>query len=141
MGIPLMNMKHLIRVFLFNVFALWLTSQWIPGLVAPGGWQTILFAGFTLSLLMLIVVPILKILFIPINILTFGLLSWLINVIVIYLLTVFVPEIQVKPWIFAGATWAGFVITPIHFSYFMALVATSLCVTAITEILHYVSEE
>ncbi|OGG11983.1 hypothetical protein A2Z00_02035 [Candidatus Gottesmanbacteria bacterium RBG_13_45_10] len=134
-------MKHLIRVFLFNVFALWLTSQILPGLVAPGGWQTMLFAGFVLSLLMLIVVPILRILFIPINILTFGLLSWLINVIVIYLLTFFVPEIHVRDWIFKGITWSGFVIPSIHFTYFMSLVATSFCISIITDVLHYVSDE
>ena len=113
----------------------------MPALVTPGGWQTILFAGFTLSMLMLIVVPILKILFIPINIISFGLLSWLINVIVIYLLTVFVPEIQIRPWTFPGASWAGFVVPAFHFSYFWAMVATSLCITAITDVLHYVSDE
>lgn len=134
-------MKHLVRIFLFNVFALWLTSQLLPSLVAPGGWQIILFAGFTLSILMLIVVPILKILFIPINILTFGLLSWFINVIVIYLLTVFVPEIQVRAWTFGGATWQGFVIPAIHLNYLMSLIATSFCISTITDILHYVSEE
>ncbi len=134
-------MKHLIRVFLFNVFALWITSQVLPALVAPAGWQTILFSGFILSLLMLIVAPILKILFIPINILTFGLLSWLVNVIVIYLLTIFVPEIQVKPWTFPGLSWAGFVIPSVHLSYFFALVVTSLCISTITDILHYVSED
>lgn len=134
-------MKHLIRMFLFNVFALWLTSEWIPALVAPGGWQTILFAGFTLSLLMLIVAPLLKILFIPINIITFGLLSWCINVIVIYLLTVFVPEIQIRPFVFQGGSWSGFVIPSMSISYLWALILTSLCISTLTDILHYVSEE
>lgn len=134
-------MKHIIRVFLFNVFALWLSSQILPTLTAPQGWQTILLAGFTLSMLMLIVKPILKILFIPINILTFGLLNWLINVIVIYLLTIFVPEIQVNTWTFPGGSWAGFVIPAIHFTYYTALIASSLLITIITDVLHYVSED
>lgn len=134
-------MKHIIRVFLFNVFALWLASQLLPTITIPQGWQTVLLAGFTLSMLMLIVKPILKILFIPINILTFGLLSWVINVIVIYLLTVFVPEIQIRIWVFSGATWAGFVIPAIHFTYLTALITSSLLITIITDVLHYVSEE
>jgi putative membrane protein len=134
-------MKHLIRVFLFNVFALWLTSQILPGIVVAGGWQTILFAGFILCLLMLIVAPILKILFIPINILTFGLLSWLVNVMVIYLLTLFVPEIVVNAWTFAGWTWAGFVIPSFEVGYFLSLVLTSFSIAAITDILHYVRDE
>ncbi len=134
-------MKHIIRVFLFNVFALWLSSQILPTLYIPPGWQTVIFAGVTLSILMLIVKPILKILFIPINILTFGLLNWVINVIVIYLLTVFVPEIAIRLWIFPGATWAGFVIPSIHFTYVTALIASSLLITIITDVLHYVSED
>ena len=134
-------MKHIIRVFLFNVFALWLSSQILPTLTAPGGWQTVLFAGLVLSVLMLIVQPLLKILFIPINILTFGLLNWVINVIVIYLLTVFVPELHVNLWVFPGGTWAGFVIPSIHFTYVTALIASSFLITALTDVLHYVSED
>lgn len=134
-------MKHIIRVYLFNVFALWLSSQILPTLTAPGGAGTILFAGLVLSILMLVVQPILKILFIPINILTFGLLSWVINVIVIYLLTVFVPEIHVNLWVFPGGTWAGFVIPPVHFTYYTALIASSFLISMITDVLHYVSED
>jgi len=134
-------MKHIVRVFLFNVFALWFTSQLIPGLVIPRGWQVTLFAGLILSILMLVVAPILRILFIPINILTFGLLSWLVNVIVILLLTIFVPEIRVIPWQFSGGSWAGFAIPAVHFTYFWSLVVTSLVISAITNVLHWVSEE
>lgn len=106
-----------------------------------GGWQTILFAGFILSLLMLIVAPLLKILFIPINILTFGLLAWLVNVIVMYLLTLVVPEIQISTWAFSGWSWAGFVIPSFKIGYFLSLVVTSLMIATVTDILHYVSEE
>lgn len=134
-------MKHLIRVFLFNIFGLWLTSQILPTLVISQGWQSMVFAGFILSLLMLIIAPILKILFIPINILTFGLLSWLINVIVVYLLTVFVPEIQIREWLFMGSSWAGFVIPKANITYVPALILTSLFLTTITDILHSVSED
>jgi putative membrane protein len=134
-------MKHLVRVFLFNIFALWLTSQILPTVLIPGAWQIMIFAGFILSILMLIVVPILKILFIPINILTFGLLSWSINVIVMYLLTIFVPEIQIRAWTFPGVTWMGFVVPSVHLSYFFALIITALLLTGITDILHSVSEE
>ena len=134
-------MKHLIRTFLFNVFALWFASQLFPAIVTPGGWQAMLFAGCILSLLMLIISPILKILFIPINILTFGLLSWFVNVIVIYLLTLFVPEIQINPWTFPGLTFSGFVIPSVHLTYFMSLVVSSFFISTITDILHAVSED
>lgn len=138
--LPLERMKYLLRVFLFNVFALWLTSQIIPGLIISGSWQSILFSGLILSLLMLIVAPLLKILFIPINIITFGLFSWFINVIIIYLLTIFVPDITVQPWTFEGIQWGGFVIPPFELSYFISLIVVSLTVTFISHILHDISE-
>jgi uncharacterized membrane protein YvlD (DUF360 family) len=133
-------MKYLLRVFLFNTFSIWLVSQTLPALVITGGWQVVLFAGFVLSLLMLVVHPILKILFIPINILTFGFLSWFINVIVLYLLTVFVPEVRVREWTFPGAMYQGFSIPPIHLTYFVALIIVALSITFFTNFFHKISE-
>ncbi len=133
-------MKYLLRVFLFNIFSIWITSQILPTLRIRGGWQTILLAGATLSLLMLIVKPILKILFIPINLLTFGLLSWFVNVMVIYILTIVVPEVMILSWTFPGFTSSGFAIPAIRLTYFLSLVATSLIITFITNIFHQISE-
>lgn len=133
-------MKYLVRVFVFHFFALWLTSQILPTLTIVGGWQTIASAGLLLSVLMLIVAPILKILFIPINILTFGLLSWLINVAILYLLTLFVPLVEIHSWVFPGITWQGFIIPSRAISYPFALILTSLTITLITNLLHSVSE-
>ena len=133
-------MKYLVRVFLFNVFALWLTSQILPTLTISGSWQIMLTAGFFLSLLMLVVSPILKILFIPINLLTFGLLSWLINVAIIYLLTLFVPAVAIRTWMFPGISWQGFVVPSTLVSYPLALILSSLTLTFITNLLHSVSE-
>lgn len=133
-------MKHLVRSFLFSVFALWLTSQLFPAMVILGDWQTTMLAGGVLSILMLIVQPMLKILFIPINFLTFGLASLLINAIILYLLTVLVPQIQIRDWTFAGATWSGFAIPPIHFTYALGLVTAALLVALITDILQKVSD-
>lgn len=135
------NMKYLTRIYLFNLFGLWFTSQIFPGLVISSGWQVIILAGLVLSLLMILIKPLLKILFIPINLLTFGLLSWLINVIVIYLLTIFVIEVKIIPWIFSGTSWLGFVIPKIYFNYNLSLIITSLLITFFTNLLHKVSED
>lgn len=134
-------MKHLVRVFLFNVFALWFTSQILPTLIIASGWQVLVSAGLILSLLMLIVAPLLRILFIPINILTLGLLSWIINVVVIYLLTILATGVQIKAWNFPGISAAGFLVPGFYLSYIPALVVSSLGVTFISNLLHKVSED
>lgn len=133
-------MKYLLRVFLFHSFSLWLVSQILPALRINGGWQVLLFAGFVLSLLMLLVAPILKILFIPINLLTFGLLSWFINVIVLYLLTFFVSGVEVTAWTFPGWSFAGFVLPEIAFSSFVSFILVSLAVSMLVNLLHDISE-
>lgn len=99
-----------------------------------------LFAGFVLSLLMLLIAPILKILFIPINLLTFGLLSWFIDVIVLYLLTFFVSGVQVTAWTFPGWSLAGFVLPQIAFSSFVSFILVSLAVSMLVNLLHDISE-
>lgn len=136
-----MSMKHLVRVFLFNVFGLWLTTQLLPTLTIIGSWQMIMIAGFVLSILMIIVKPILKILFIPINLITFGLLSWFVDVIVLFLLTIVTPQVQITAGTLPRLSWGGFVVPAIYLSYFWALVTTSVLFTVITNILHNVSEE
>lgn len=133
-------MKYITRVFLFNTFGIWLTSQVLPTIHINGNWQILTISGSILSILMLVVAPILRILFIPINLITFGLLSWFINVIVLYLLTFFVPEITVVPWQFPGSSWSGFIVPPMYLSYFPSLVISSLTLTFITNLLHKVSE-
>ncbi|OGG01795.1 hypothetical protein A2Z33_00770 [Candidatus Gottesmanbacteria bacterium RBG_16_52_11] len=134
-------MKHFVRVFLFTVFAIWLSSQLLPALVIIGNWQTILIAGFVLAILMIFVAPLLKILFIPINIITFGLLSWMVNVIILYFLTILMPEVVIRPWTFPGISYAGFAVPPVYLSYPVALITASFVITLITNLLHSVSEQ
>lgn len=125
---------------MFNSFSLWLVSQVLPALVISGGWQVLLLAGLVLSLLTLLVAPLLRILFLPINILTFGLLAWVINVIVLYLLTVFVPGVTVSAWTFPGVEFSGFVIPEFHFSSTVSFILVSLAISVLVDLLHDISE-
>jgi putative membrane protein len=133
-------MKLLAREFLFNAFALWFTSQVIPGFVIGTSWLSVLEGALVLSILTLLVKPILKILFIPINLMTLGLLSWGVNVIVIYLLTVIDLNIRVIPWMFGGLTFAGFVIPPAQVSYFASLIITTFVLTIFVNVLQTIRD-
>ncbi len=133
-------MKSLIRSLLFHAFALWLTTQIVPGITVGGGWQGILMTAVVLSLLMLLVKPLLKILFIPINFMTFGLLSWAVNVVVVYLLTFLAPGVHVNPWTYPGAEFSGFVIPPMQISYLLSLTLVTVSIALITNILDHVSQ-
>lgn len=133
-------MKYLVRVFLFNVFALWFVREIYGGLVIDGGVQSIFIAALVLSVLMLIVKPILKILFIPINFITFGLGNWLINTVILLLLALLIPAVIIQEYTFPGLSWQGFMIPSIKFSYLWSLIIISVSLTVIAHLLHGVSE-
>lgn len=133
-------MKYLIRVFLFNIFAFWFMKEIFPALTISGGVFTVLMASLALTLLMLVVKPILKILFIPFNFLTFGIAGLFINVVVFYILTLIFPEVQIVPYSFPGLSWQGFVIPSVDFNYLGSLITVTAGVTFISHILHGVSE-
>ncbi len=134
-------MKGIVRSFLFQIVALWFTTQLLPSLVIIGNWQTIVGAGIVLTLLTLFIQPLLKILFLPINFLTLGLASWLIDVILLWLLTVVVPQVQIRAWDFPGFSSAGLSLAPARISYGVSLITTTFLLMLITSILRSVSDD
>ncbi|MEK7592396.1 MAG: phage holin family protein [Patescibacteria group bacterium] len=133
-------MRYLLKLFVFHAFALWLTTEIYSGFVVRGGWQTVFFAALILTLLTLLVKPLLNILFIPVNLLTFGLFSWFIHVIVVYILTILVRTVYVRPWVFVGFSFEGFIIPPIEISYLVSLVVSTFLITAISNVLFELTE-
>lgn len=108
-------MKLLIKRYLANVLTLWLVQQLIVGFVVTGGWQTLLIVALGLSILNLIVRPLLKILLLPINLLSLGLFGWVINVVILYLLSYFFPQVTIHEWHFTGISVAGIRIPSMQF--------------------------
>ncbi len=69
----------------------------------------LILASIVLTLLNKIVKPILKILFLPVNIVTLGLFSWVINLALLALATYLVPGFQIKAMVLFGQPigWLG----------------------------------
>ncbi len=63
---------------------------------------TLILASLVLTLLQKIVKPVLKILFLPINIVTLGLFSLVINVFILWLATFLVPGLSIEPTVLFG---------------------------------------
>ena len=124
-------MKGLIRHTVVNGVSLAILDQIIPGVTIIGGFVTYIIAGFVLSLLLLILKPILNIFSLPLNMLTLGLFSFFTNAIILYILTVFVTQINITSFTYNGFTFAGFVIPVMHFNTFWAFILTAAILSAI----------
>ena len=130
-------MKTILRGFFIGFFAIFCSSKIITSFSYEGGIQTLLFGAVILTFLNFFIRPILKILFLPLNILTLGLFSLVLNAILLYLLTVILPEFIVQPYFFHGFTSSGFIIPAIHFSLIATFILISFVISLISSFLHW----
>lgn len=133
-------MKSILRITLINSFSIWFASLIATGFRISGGATTIVVAGFVLFLIQKLLKPVLQLIALPFNLLTFGLFSWVINIITLYLLTVFVDQVQVLPFTFPGVHFADFVIPEMKFTLLTAFVAVSLTLTVIQNLLNWLAK-
>jgi len=87
--------------------------------VSYSDWVTLLLAALVLTLLQKVARPVLKILFLPINIVTLGLFSIIINVALLWLATYLVPGFSIEATTIAG----------IQFNQFFTLVIVSFLIS------------
>lgn len=115
-------MKSLLRNTVFNSISLFVLTQVLSGVKVNGGFGVLLFSGFVLSFLFIFLKPILNIFSLPLNLVTLGLFSFFTNTILLYILTVFVPNVVISQFTFNGFTFSGFVVPVMHFGSFSAYI-------------------
>lgn len=124
-------MKSILRNFAINTLALYLLPFIVPGVII-NDITTLFFGGFTLTLMLFILKPILNVLTFPFNLITLGLFSIFTNALILYLLTVFVPGIIIQAFVFPGADYFGFIIPSITFNTLFAFLSASIVLAGIT---------
>lgn len=92
---------RLLRPFILTAASLWVLSYFLPT-ITVANWTTLAAASVVLVLLNTLVRPILKILFLPINVITLGLFSVVINVVILWLAMYFVPGFEVSNMVVLG---------------------------------------
>jgi putative membrane protein len=130
-------MKSIIRKITFYSVALFLVAQVLAGVRINGGLLTYLVGGIVLSILFLLVKPILGIITLPLNVITLGLFSFLTNAIILYLLTIFVPNISITAFKFSGFSFLGFVIPNLQVNNFFAFISASILMSLIVGFLKW----
>lgn len=87
---------HSVLQYLGIVVAVYLTVNLVPGVSITGGWTTTLLVALVWSVVVLVIRPVLRVLTLPITILTFGLFSFLLNAFLFYAMQWVVPGFVVK---------------------------------------------
>jgi putative membrane protein len=133
-------MKLLIRSFLFNVFALHFAEILIPGFKIIGGIEFLILAGLFYTILNFFIKPIAKLLFFPINLITLGLFSFVINAGVLYALIYLVKQIQVQVWTFPGFHLYGFSAPRTTINQILTIFLVSIFISVFLNILNWLKK-
>lgn len=120
--------KVALRNYILNLAILWGVTEVFPGLVYDGDFRTLAFGAVGLMAMNLIVIPLLKVVFLPLNILTLGIFTWVINVIALYLLTTIIPQFKLTSYDFPGAVFFGINIPSQHLSVLWVAIIASFMI-------------
>lgn len=124
-------MKTILRAIFLNLITLYIVTLFFPGLTITHQLLTYLSAAVVWTILNKIVKPIIKLLLLPINLITLGLFSWVVNVITLFMLKYLIRGVVIHAFTFAGFTYQGFVIPEMHFSLFFTYILTSLVLSLV----------
>lgn len=130
-------MRSILKIYVTNTLSLYLASVAFGGMVLADGLKTILIAGIGLSLFSLLVKPLINILLLPLNLITFGLFRWVSSAIALYLVTLAIPGFKIMVFSFAGYASKWLDLPPIYLTGLLAVIAFSLVISLISSILHW----
>lgn len=131
-------MKTIIRTLIINTTAIAVSAYVIPGISYNDNPTTLIVTSLALTLVNLLVKPIIKLLMLPLNLLTLGLLAWLVDMLMLYIVTLIVPGFQIEAFKFSGVSFAGIIIPEIYFNRFFSFFASSFLLSLTSSFLHWV---
>ena len=131
-------MRSILKYFIINTITLYLVSLAVSGIVFAEGTYSLLLAGLVLTLTSLIIRPIINILLLPINLITFGLFRWVGFAVTLYLVTLIVPGFKLLDFTFKGFSSYWFSIPVISLSGILAFIAFSFLISLVSSFAYWI---
>jgi putative membrane protein len=107
-------MKRILRSFIVEAIVLYLVSQATSGLIFQDGFKGLFITGAALALASLLVKPVVNILLLPVNLVTFGFFKWIGNAITLYIVDLVLNQFKVENFTFYGISNDWFTIPAYH---------------------------
>lgn len=133
-------MRHYLKSVLITAAAIYITYTFIPTVNLGADYKNILFLGLGLWLISQVINPIFSLVLLPVNILTFGLVSLLLNIAFIFALMNFLPGFSVSAYYFPGANIEGIILPPAAFNQIATIILIATAITLLQKILHIIFE-
>lgn len=130
-------MKRILRHFVIDSVSIFLVSSIASGMVFQKGIETLLLTGLGLTIASLIAKPVINILLLPVNLITFGLFRWVAAVAVLYIVTLVVPGFSITGFNYPGYSNVWFDIPAVVFAGFLAYLAFSFLHSLISSFIYW----
>jgi putative membrane protein len=130
-------MKRILRHFVIDTYSLWLTSLCASGMVFGRGFITLLLAGVGVTLVSVIAKPVINLLLLPLNLLTFGVFRWVAAAIVLFLVTLLVKDFAISGFAFSGFSNKWIELPALNFHGILAFVGFSFILSIITSFIYW----
>jgi len=128
-------MKKIFRMIIFSALALIFTSFWNKGFqLNPSAFIS---ATLVLAIVFYLIVPLSKIVLLPLNIITLGLMSFLVYLAILHLISDAFHLFTITSWTFPGASILFVTIPKTHIPYIGNLVLSSVSISSIINVLEH----
>lgn len=129
--------KKIIRIATTEAISLYLITQIIEGIHFRDGVRSFFWTVCALSIATYLVKPVINLLILPLNLITFGVFRWVSSVLALYLVTIAVSDFQIERFFFPGFSTGWASLPPLEFYGFFAILAYSLSLSILTSILKW----
>lgn len=129
--------RTFLKNYIINLGAIWFVASVLPALYISDGTLGLLKVAFVFMMINILLVPLIKILLLPLNLLTFGLFAWLANVLALYAMVVIIPTFKIMPFTYEGFQSGGFVIPMMILSTFQVAILASFLISLSVHFMHW----
>jgi len=109
------------------------------GFVINGGVSIVVLAGFVMTFIEIFFQPLLKMLLVPVNIITFGMFSWLLTTIELLIVVYMVNLAEFRPFAFESFRFLGFEIGGMNVNMFFSVILGTIIFNFLTNIIKKLS--
>lgn len=134
-------MKKLLRHFVISFVSLYLASITAQGLVFSNGLRTLAVASLGLTVVSIFAKPIINILILPLNLVTFGIFRWVSSAIALYLVELLVKDFNVSHFYFSGFSNKWFDIPTLSFDGVLSYIGFAFILSFISSSLHWITKD
>lgn len=133
-------MRHYLKSLIITISSFYIATQLVPTIKIGTDPKNVLLILGGLWVISHIIKPVFSLVLLPLNLLTLGFLSLIINVGFVFALLNFLPGFSIDAYAFPGANIQGVLIPPVFFSTIMATILVAVIITVSQRLLHLIFE-